>query len=261
MRRAALLLIANFAATATFAGAYLESADTSPDSPKDNARVTKMWFDGGRMRTENGGKGEGAVAIFKNNAMYIIDPASKSYRILDKAALEQLSAQLAAARKKLEASMANMPPEKRQAMEKMLGKSGSAKPKRVLKNTGRTETVAGFKCTLWEATEDGKKDEELCVAAPGNVPGGDDMMTTLRSVGEMLKGFSDSFGGNQTDNTWRDLDTVKGVPVMMRQFEDGKVSLENRLAVARKESVNAAQFEVPAGYTEKKISMGPAGAQ
>ena len=63
------------------------------------------------------------------------------------------------------------------------------RPKRVLKNTGRTETVDGIKCTVWEASEGGKKEEELCAAPPGSVPGGDEMMKTLREVGEMLQGF------------------------------------------------------------------------
>jgi hypothetical protein len=80
----------------------------------------------------------------------------------------------------------------------------------------------------------------------------------LRQVGEMLKGFTQSFGANsKADNAWRDMDTIKGVPILTRDFEGGKVSMETRLSVARKESTAAAQFEVPAGYTEKKITFGP----
>jgi uncharacterized protein DUF4412 len=257
MRTPVFLLLSSLAATGACAGAYLESTEGQPGS-KDSMRLTRMWFDGGRMRTENGGKGEGSVAIFKNNTMYILDPPNKSYRVIDKASLDQLAAKIAGVRKQMEASMANMPPERRAQMEKMLGKSGEdAASKRLLKKTGRTETVAHIKCTVWEASVGGKKEQELCVAAPSSIPGGDDMMTTLRGVSEMLKGFSKNFGGGQADNTWRDLDTVKGVPILMRQFSDGKVTSENHLSVARKESVPAAQFDVPAGYTEKKISMGP----
>jgi hypothetical protein len=259
MRTPVFVLLSSLAASGCFAGAYLESTDAPPGS-RDTARLTRMWFDGGRMRTENGGKGEGSVAIFKNNAMYILDPPNKSYRVIDKASLDQLAARLAGVRKQMEASMANMPPERRAEMEKLLGKSGGdAASKRVLKRTGRTETVAHIKCAVWEANVSGKKEEELCVAAPSAIPGGDDMMTALRGVGDMLKGFSDTFGGGgKADNTWRDLDTVKGVPILMREFEDGKVTSENHLSVARKESVPASHFEVPAGYTEKKISTGPA---
>jgi hypothetical protein len=221
-----------------------------------------MWFEGGRMRTENGGTGEGAVAIFKDQAMYVLDPKSKSYRKIDKATIDQMSAKLAEARKQMEAAMAGMPPERRAMMEKMMGQMGGGAgpqaPKRVLKNTGRTETVAGIKCTVWEASVAGQKEEELCAAPPGAVPGGDEMMKTLRQVGEMLKGFTQGFGANsKADNAWRDMDTINGVPILTRDFDGGKVTNETRLNVARKESVAAAQFEVPAGYTEKKITFGP----
>jgi hypothetical protein len=147
-------------------------------------------------------------------------------------------------------------------MEKMMGQMGAAAadaPKRVLKNSGRSETVAGVKCTVWEVNVAGQKEEELCAAPPGALPGGDEMMKTLREVGEMLKGFTQSFGGaSKADTAWRDMETINGVPVLTRGFTAGKVTSETRLSSARKESVPAAQFDIPAGYTEKKMDFGPA---
>lgn len=228
-----------------------------------------MWFDGGRMRAENGAEGTGSVAIFKDAAMYLLDPKSHSYRRIDKATVDQFAARLSEAKKHMEAAMANMPPERRAMMEKMMGQMGGAgaaaagKAKRSLKSTSRTETVGGIRCTVWEATLAGQKEEELCVAPPGSVPGGDEMMKTMRDVGEMLKGFTEGFAANTgTDAAWRDLETINGLPILTRDFEDGKVHSETRLTTSRKESVPAARFEVPAGYTEKKISLGPgAGSQ
>jgi hypothetical protein len=270
MRRTAPLVTAlamTMASSGAFAGAYLESASVEPGA-KTPPDLSKMWFDGGKMRSESGGK-SGTSAIYKNRAMYILDAKSKSYRIIDKAMLDQMAAKLGDARKKMEASMANMPPERRAMVEKMMGQmgdagTGAAAPKRVLKNTGRSETIAGIKCAVWEASAGGKKEEELCAAAPGSIPGGDEMMKTLKEVGQMFQGFSESFNaGNRADNAWRDLDTIKGVPILSREFDDaGKVTSENRLSSARKESIPAGQFEVPAGYVEKKMSFGPgAGAE
>ena len=197
--------------------------------------------------------------------MYVLDPKTKSYRKIDKATADQMATKLAEARKQMQAAMANMPPERRAMMEKMMGQMGGAGaaaadqgPKRALKKTGRTETVAGIKCTVWEANVGTDKVEELCAAPAGSVTGGDEMMQTLREVGEMLKGFTQAFGsGSKIDNEWRDMETINGVPILTRDFSGGKVTSETRLAVARKESVAAGQFEVPAGYTEKKISFGP----
>jgi hypothetical protein len=262
MRIPAFIVAVGLTSTA-FAGAYLETTTGDP-AAKQAGQVNKMWFDGGRMRTENGGRGEGAIAIFKDKAMYVLDPKTQSYRKIDKATVDQMAAKLADARKQMQAAMANMPPERRAMMEKMMGQMGGAAgaategPKRALTKTGRTETVAGIKCTVREASVGGEKVEELCAAPAGSVTGGGEMMKTLREVGEMLKAFTQSFGaGSKMDNDWRDMETVNGVPILTRDFSGGKVTSETRLAVARKESIPAGQFDVPAGYTEKQISFGP----
>ena len=129
----------------------------------------------------------------------------------------------------------------------------------MLKNTGRSETVAGIPCTVWEASVDGKKEEELCAAKPGSIPGGDEVMKTLKEVGEMLKGFTQGVGASSATappspgTTSRPSRACRS---STRDFENGKVTSETRLLVARKESVAGAQFEVPAGYTEKKVNFG-----
>ncbi len=260
MRTPTFLVATALASGTTFAGAYLETSQTHAGSGQTTA-VSRMWFDGGRMRSESGSAGAGTIAIFKNQAMYVLDPKTKSYRRIDKATVDQMTAQLGEARKKMQAALANMPPERRAMMEKMMGQAMGGAPdptaaRRALSNTGRTETVAGIKCTVWEASVAGQKQEELCAAAPGAVPGGDEMVKTLREVREMLKGFTQNFAG-RVDNAWRDLETINGAPILTREFSGGKVTSETRLAAARKESVPAAQFEVPAGYTEKHLGFGP----
>jgi hypothetical protein len=163
-----------------------------------------------------------------------------------------------------------MTPEQRAMIEKMMGGAGggmaggtAAAPKRVLNNTGRTDKAGGIACTVWEVTINGKKEEELCAARAGALPGGDEVANTLKEVGEMLKGFTEQMGQmarNNAPQPWRDLQTMNGIPIIQRDFENGKVTGETRLTAARKESVPGAQFEVPAGYTEKKMPGFAAGA-
>lgn len=246
------------------AGVYLESVDKPLDG-SGTPTTSKMWFDGGLMRTERvEQQGDPDVVIFKNQALYTIDPKSKSYRVVDKATAERMGGQIAAAKKQMEARMAAMPPEQRKKMEEMmekLGKGGAAmmpgaKPKqRSLKNSGRTETVAGIKCTVWEAFEDGQKEEELCAAPAGSVPGGDDVIRTFRDISTMMSSFTEKLGTHAADTPWRDMETINGVPILTRDFDDGKATSETRLTVVRKESVPASAFEVPAGYTQKKLEF------
>ena len=264
-------LLAACAVSATaHAGVYLENIDKELDG--SSAPVTsRMWFDGGRMRIERVEHDGQNLVIFKNQAMYAMDSKTKSYRVIDKTTAEKMGAQVAAAKKQMEARMAAMPPEQRKKMEEMMAKlgqggaagmlPGAAKaPPRSLKNTGRTDTAAGIKCTIWEVSVGGKKEEELCAAPAGSVPNGDEVIKTFRDIGAMMKSLTDSLGSNREENQpWHDMETINGVPILTREFSDGKATSETRLSVVRKESVPAASFEVPAGYTEKKIDFPKAG--
>ncbi len=246
--------------SAAYGGVYLESTSTGEN--KATPKVAHMWFDGGRMRSESA---DGTVAIFKDRTMYTLDPATKSYRVIDEATVTRLSGGMADARKQMEERMANMTPEQRAMVEKMMARAGGAAPgapaaKRVLKNTGRAEKAAGISCTVWEATVDGVKDEELCAAK--SFPGGDEVTKTFKEIGAMLKGFTEQMSkGSRSGATqpWRDMETLNGVPIIQRDFENGKVTSETRLTAARTQPVPGAQFEVPAGYTERKMGV-PTGA-
>jgi hypothetical protein len=264
MRNLAFVLITALASAGSCAGAYLETSDSRTGS-KQPPRVDRMWFDGGRMRSESGAKDDGTIAIFKDQALYLLDGGTHSYRVIDKAAVDQLSVRIAEGRKRMAAAMANMPPERRAALEKAMGQAGGGPaapgPKRELRNSGRMETVGGIRCAVWEVGVGGRKEQELCAAPAAAVPGGEEMLQTLREVGKMLKGFSQSLAASTASDTiWRDLETINGVPILTRDFAGGKVSSENRMSAARKTSVPPALFEIPAGYTERKTNFGPGGA-
>jgi hypothetical protein len=265
----ALLAACAVSATA-HAGVYIENVEKQLDG--STAPVTsKMWFDGGRMRIERPDHEGQSLVIFKDQAMYAMDSKTKSYRVIDKATAEKMGAQVAAAKKQMEARMAAMPPEQRKKMEEMMAKlgqggaagmlpGGAKAPQRSLKNTGRTETAAGIKCTIWEVSVGGTKDEELCAAPASSVPNGDEVIKSFRDIGTMMKSLTDSLGSTREENQpWHDMETINGVPILTREFTDGKATSETRMSVVRKESVAAASFEVPAGYTEKKLDFGKPG--
>jgi hypothetical protein len=257
MRKFVLLTTLLASATAS-AGVYIESSEVELGvKPPPTPGVSKIWFDGGRMRT-NDGSGDGA--IYKDQKIYALDAARKSYTVVDKAGMDRVGGQLAEMRKKMEAQMANMPPERRAMMEEMMAKMGGGAGTKAVKRdvtpTGRTETVAGFKCAVWNVTVDGVKEQELCAASPGSLPGGNDVLKTMREMGEMMKALTEGLGGmakRTATNAWADLSKINGVPILSRDFEDGKATSETRLAVIRSEAVPASMFEVPAGFKERKM--------
>lgn len=263
MRMPGFTLLTLLAATAAHAGVYLESSETEIGESGKPA-ITKMWFDGGRMRTERVDGSENDVMIFKSQTMYVLDPKAKSYHKFDKAAAERMGGHLAAAKKQMEEHMANMSPEQRKQMQDMMAKMGGAAagmmggktPVRTLKNTGRTETVAGIKCTVWETLEDGKKEEEICAAAPYSIPGGDEIMKTFRELSTMFGSMVKDLKSMTGEGLWEDIEKINGVPILTRDFDNGKASSEMRLTVVKQTAAPATAFDVPAGYKEKKIDFG-----
>jgi uncharacterized protein YneF (UPF0154 family) len=257
MRTFAILSLA-LASTAASAGVYIESHEVELGvKPAPAPEVSKMYFDGGRMRS-NDADGDGA--IFKNKTIYALNSEDKTYTSVDKAAMDRMGGQLAEARKKMEAQLASLPPERRAMMEQMMSQMGGApggkQPRREVKSTGRSESVAGFKCTVWEVTLDGQKHQELCATAPSAIPGGTEVLATMREIGTMMEGLSAGLGPmarRSANEEWKDVAKIGGVPILTRDFEGGKASSETRLAVIRSESVPASMFEVPAGFKERKM--------
>jgi hypothetical protein len=249
----ALLLLPGAAS----AGVYMETAHKDLTNATSASEKHKMWFESGNFRAEDAEAH--AVQIYKDKIIYIVEMDEKRYTTLDKDSIQSLSGQIAEARKQMEARMKNMSPEQREMVEKMMGGVGVTKeaPPRAIKATSRTESAAGQTCKVWEVTVAGVKEEEICVVPPGSLPGGTEMMSTMKELGELFKGFMDSLGGagsrNAVNDAWRDLQAVNGIPIITRTFENGKASQEIRLTAVRNETVPTSQFTVPAGFTQRKI--------
>jgi uncharacterized protein YneF (UPF0154 family) len=257
MRMLAFLTLA-LASTAASAGVYLETHDVELGvKPAPPPEVSKIYFDGGRMRS-NDADGDGA--IFKNKTIYALKSGDKTYTMVDKATMDRMGGQLAEARKKMEAQLAGMPPERRAMMEQMMSQMGGApggkQPRREVKKTGRSESVAGFKCTIWEVTLDGEKHQELCSTPASALPGGAEVLATMKEIGEMMEGLTAGLGPmaqRSSKEEWKDVAKIGGVPILTRDFDGGKASSEMRLAVIRSQPVPASTFEVPAGYKQRTM--------
>ena len=262
----ALLLIALLLASSTAsAGAYVEMAQKDLDDASAKPKTNKLWTDTGKLRLDME-EGKNSV-IFKNETMYAVDHPNKRVSVIDKQTMEQVGAQMKQMQAQMQERMAQMPPEQRAQVEKMMAQHGGmgamgntppAPPPRVFKQTSRTEQVAGKPCTIWEVSESGAKVEEMCVAPMSTVNGGTEVLAALKDLGKMFEGLSQQMGGGTRDRmtqSWRELDQVKGFPVLTRDFENGKAKREQRLVTSRTEPVPAASFDPPADYKTERPQM------
>jgi hypothetical protein len=258
-----VLGIVLLAASTASAGAYVEMAQKDFDDASAKPKTNKLWADGGKLRLDME-EGKNSV-IFKNQTMYAIDHANKRVSVIDKQTMEQVGAQMKQAQAQMQDRLALMPPEQRAQVEKMMAQHGgmgamgnAPQPERTFKPTSRTEQVAGKPCAVWEVSENGAKVEEMCVAPMNTVNGGSEVLAALKDLGKMVESISQQMGGGLRDRmaqSWRELDQVKGFPVLTRDFENGKAKREQRLVTSRTEPVPAASFDPPSGYKTEKPQM------
>lgn len=259
--RTLALFTASVAAAAASAGTYIESAHSDLREADKPAQIMKMWFDAGKFRAQSD-QGERAQ-IFRDGTLYMLEVPQKHYTAIDKSSLDQLSATIAQMRTQMRAKMAGMPPEQRAMMEKMLGEAGSSagsvsEPKRTVQATARTESVAGHRCTIWEVTSGGRKEQEVCVVPPATLPGGREVMATMRELGEMFQGFASRTGiagRDAASQSWSELRNIDGIPVLTRLYENGRLNHEVRLTTIESAPVPVSVFEVPADFTQRKLNF------
>lgn len=243
------------------AGVIMEMTDKDLMDPEAKPDVQKLWFENGRFRVDSIENGSLTTSvIFRDQTMYAIDHGEKSYTVVDKATMDRMATQLADMRKKMEAQMAGMPPERRAMVEEMMKDQGLAstedepQSKRSVKSTGRSASVAGRACRVWEVAQDSVKREELCVVAPASLPSGRELMNAMREMTQMSRDFVEKLGGGDAmDDAWSDLEQINGIPILTLNFEDGKAVDETRLTGVREEGIGTAAFEVPKGFRQEKI--------
>ncbi len=202
--------------------------------------------------------GRGGTMILKNSTFYIVDEKRKTYREMDKASMQNTMDQAGAAMKQMQERMKNMPPEQRQQMEKMMGANmpGMASGKKDVyesKDTGKSDTVEGRKCRLWNMLKNGKLQEELCVAPFSAFPGKEDFQKTFKELAEAFEGLAGAIPGAGDQTKARSA--INGYPVRIRPYDDaGKLrGIETVLKTWAEESIPASTFDIPTGFKKQDM--------
>jgi hypothetical protein len=248
-------------AMAARAGVYVETVDRNLTTGTTGP-AQKMYVQGGNGRFVDG---EGLVTIIRNGTLTMIDDRKKTYSNFDKATMEKLGKSVTAAMEQMKEQLAQLPPEQRAQVEQMLnakmpGMAGGGKQWTVeAQDTGRTDTVDGRKCRLWDIKRNGELDEQLCVVPFSALPGKENFQEVFASFArvfeEMAKSVPMLTGIMSTEF---DAQTkVNGFPVRTRPYENGKLAPEEQvMRVWREEAIPAAMFEVPAGYRKEDPALG-----
>src|SRR5690349_8313224 len=209
-----------FTGTAS-AGVRIETVirDIATQAQKGPVQVTEVQ--NGAVRA---GSAEGSV-LLKGGKMIMLDDKHKTYTEMDKATMEAYAKKANAAMAQMQEQMKNMPPEQRAQMEKMMGgmKMPGASGKPMVfdaKDTGKSDTVEGRQCRIWNLTRDGEIVDEMCVVPFSTFPGKEDMQKTMKELAEAFSGMTKAMPGAADQAKIRA--NVNGYPVRSRPYFNGK---------------------------------------
>jgi hypothetical protein len=221
--------------------------------------LTKLLVQDGKLRVEHSGTGSENVMIYKDDALHVLNPKDKSFVRMDRASIKQFADQVNPALKQMEEQLKNMTPEQRAMVEKMMGTQlpqGQAPATEVIK-TSRKDKIAGLSCTYSEVRRAGVLEQELCLAPPSSLVGGQEMFDVAKKMSalmeEMLASLQSPMLRKSLGEQVEPYAKLDGFPVFSRFYQGGKPASETTLKSMRSENIAASQFDVPADYKRKEM--------
>lgn len=217
-------------------GLYIESKGSNSDAIGRFWHVPHMF----RALQENG---KISIVRIDKELMYQVDPEKKTYTEIPFAELKTMKGKASAMLKK---RMESMTPEQKKMFEGMkmqlesqAGRSDETKYE--IQKTNETKSISGYTCTKYLVRRNGKESETIWAT---NEVGG---FEPVRKDMELLMSkISTNLGTGSVGSEW--YKEIPGVPIQMESH--GNIHTVTKIV---QQSINPAEFEVPAGYTKTKL--------
>jgi len=247
------------------AGVVIEMEESEPGGPGE-AQVDTIYAQGEMLRMDSRDDGSGRRSIiFRDEAMWMVSHEEKSCRMIDREAMDQLSAQLGGVMNQMQAELAKLPPEQRAMMEEMMKSrlpagmtAGAAGPPRRIE-VGGAEVVGEYTCTLHTLFAGDDRIWEVCAAAEKGLPAAAaEALGAFRAMSRFAEQLRDTLQQGplaaMINTPFHDLNQVNGFPVRVRSYEGGRLASEHRLKSIAGKDLEASMFDVPEGYKVKKLA-------
>jgi hypothetical protein len=199
---------------------------------------------------------ENRVLIFKDQAMFVVDNKGHTFSVDSMATRDRILARTTDQVQQMRAKAATAPPDQREKMEQ--GASFMEKfqadtyktVSRAYAATTNSEVVDGHECRIWTEIQEGAKRLELCVVSVSAVSGGDEILAGMKMLSQYpvigsLQALGVKFGYGEW---WTGIESLGGLPVLIREFEHGHVILETTITNVHQERLSQSLFDIPDGY-------------
>ena len=271
LRATAILVAVVCLAEVGQAGVVIQQQERQPEKP-DQASTVTMYIDAGKLRVENKSpQGEDAVMIFDQSkqVMWMIDRKGGTYFEMTAADVQKMGqsmgqamGQMAEAMKQMEAEMAQMPPEQRAMMEKMMkqpmGGMGqpAAAPKVTVQEKSQGEKVGQYVCTLYDVLTNGQRTQEVCAAPLDQAFLQPPEYQTFQAMAEFYEPLRRNAPQSQQWGV-SGASQIKGFPVRWRSYEGQRMVSEWAVVKSERQSLSGDLFVLPSGLKKQDMKMGP----
>ena len=236
MRQSIVLSVAMLGCAAS-ASAFADfRAEFATVQGAGDTALTRIEVGGGHMRMDTG-----------NNSV-LVDAASG--RILMLMRDKQQYMDMGKMAQSLNAMLANVPPEMREMMKQRMAAHGGGVSVSYAP-TGQTATIDGYACAMYRVKIGDNHGSDACLAdlSAAGIDATD--QATVRKVFDDLRAMAQTASAGMVSSGINQLPAGK-FPVQMTRYEDGKVVQVTQIKNVNHAVVAAADFEIPAGYSERE---------
>ncbi len=252
-------------AAAFMVAAIPASADTTLTTTNrfgDTAGTDTVHIANGMVRVDNN---RGGYMLFdsRERTMTMVEPGDRSYMVMTEDSLRSMGNAVQQAMKQLESQMANMPPEQREQMRRMMKErmggmmdAGGEASKPEIVNTGETKTVAGHECRVVRIMLDGESTGSACMTdfETLGIPGED--RQTIEAMMDFSLALTEQFGEMMPAHM--KAMAAEGYPV---EYESraGGTPIQGSLESVETGPLAEELFTVPDDYRERSMPGMPGG--
>jgi hypothetical protein len=242
-------------APSAFGGVRIETTARDVTTQVADGAPQILQVQDGMIRATHGTHGG---MILKGSTITLLDDKHKTYREMDKEAMQAMAEKAGAAMAQLQDKMKNMSPEQRAMMEKAMGShipgglgAQGAPDTYAANDTGKSETVEGRSCRVWRTTRNGAPLEELCVVPYSSLPGREDVEKAFKAMAGAMDDLSKVMPN--VEKAMKARLSVNGYPVRVRRFDSqGQLrKTETVLTKWTEETLPTSVFGAPTGYTKQ----------
>lgn len=194
-------------------------------------------------------------------AIIAVNTDDRTYFVVDEAFAAQVGDMQSQVMAQMEAQLAQLPPAQREQVKKMMmqrmpqmdtGSAPKAQPPE-FRSTGKSRTVADWRCDVIQVYQGREMKAEQCVVDPGelDIPRSD--FETMVKMQELALKIADKLGPMGQGMAGFSQMMSDRMPVEYIDYDNGRPDQKGRIESVNHAAIDAARFEIPSGFKRQEI--------